>query len=97
MKYSSPTDRLAVLCQNRGKHLFSQKRGLKKNWSIDNARINIREECTSAVCILRARQRDICLSSLKTPYDNTQSVIKFNSQPSVSGYKGHTIRHVRSH
>jgi hypothetical protein len=39
----------------------------------------------------------MCLSSLKTRYDNPQSVIKFNSQHSLSGYKGGTNPCVRSH
>ena len=71
-------------------------RGLKKNLSMDNARINIRDECTSVVCIFSGRHRDVCLSSLKTRYDNTQNVIKFNSQHSLSGYKGGTIPRTRS-
>jgi len=72
-------------------------RGLKKNRLMDHAQTNIREECTSPVCNFNARHRDICLSSLKTRYYNTQSVIKFNSQHSLSGYKGSTIPRVGSH
>jgi len=72
-------------------------RDLKKNRSKDIAQTNIREECTSAVCNFSARHRDICLSSMKTRYDNTQSVIKFNSQHSLSGYKGSKIPRVGSH
>jgi hypothetical protein len=42
------------------------------------------EECTTAVCIFSPRHRDVCLSSLKIRYDNTQSVIKLNSTPLVA-------------